>query len=95
VVLVRRGKVWLVANVHDGVDAGAVGSQVRLGGVDLEDVVKSRFEGFCSAHEADQSLHVVRDGEGVFFQMLLVYVTKLVDLECITQLTEGSSFVCN
>lgn len=39
VVLVRRGKVWLVTDVHDGVDAGAVGSQVCLGGVHLEDVV--------------------------------------------------------
>ena len=39
VILVRRGKVRLVADVHDGVDAGAVGSQVCLGGVDLEDVV--------------------------------------------------------
>ena len=39
VVLVGRGEVRLVADVHDGVDACAVGSQVCLRGVDLEDVV--------------------------------------------------------
>jgi hypothetical protein len=38
VVLVGRGEIWLVADIHDGVDAGAVGFQICLGGVGLENI---------------------------------------------------------
>ena len=39
VVLVGCGEIWLVADVHDSVDTGAIGLQICLGGVDLEDII--------------------------------------------------------
>lgn len=66
VVLVRRGKVGFVANVHERVDAGAVVSEVLLRCVGEEDVVESTLEFGGTAHEFDEGLHVVWDGEGVF-----------------------------
>lgn len=65
VVQVRRGKVRLVADVHDGADARAVGAEVLLGRVRLEDVVESGLEGVGPAHERDQGLDVVRHHERV------------------------------
>lgn len=53
-------------DIHDCVDPRSIGSKRGFGSIGHEDVVQAAFELFWTAHEVDQSLHIMGDREAVF-----------------------------